>query len=895
MAPAMGADADSMCVSLLPAGLMFGISALGQSVLAELEQAGVSIEDIKICRRAVEVQSDRAAREAEPSRASFIAGHGASFAESVLPSRGLWYTLMVGKYRTMESLRSAQRTCAQFAQAQLALLRSHKQATSHLFPVDGVDDEMDMYRVIQSWEHLDLDTFDAVLRLMIHTGHVGSSGSINTIKYHVGNLVQTYHAAAGSGLALEAADPFRRHSTVIDNVRMWIKSSPLGTVRKMATLSTAQIGEVVKDTFIGGLGMLQGRFLFGHIALTGTRTRHFTFLRWKDVKLIKVFYLEAGVRKVGYALVCVSQCDKAPNSYGVKTIALDCLGMDQDGLVPLVGNMLVELGLAMGVYTPAMLRSLVNGDTLLPAADKREWYVICVEHDLLFNPFANASSSRISALLGSVAAVCGVYAGPRSLRSSMVLNAVLGTLLLGKPFDPTHLNHRGHWVFGPNNAALSKYFTSQGSAARFALITQAGNCASEAAQERARLLSRIGADSAGGGRAAQRRCLIENDLSAFVAFQGSAAGRVAQQRVTAAGRTLMEAVGGFDRGSGGPIANVFERLADLHPRPGLWLLRSPLADAYLQDLAGTRSGAVLAAYTSVVCAAQATRAQWLASAALVVHISPQDVSLYRAAVTGRDMRQMVADVEADHPEGLHVEEGGAGAGDASDGDGNDGDDLPPLPLAAGDGEYDGLGLEIAVDGDDLECAAAIEEAGGSGLIAAEAGGGAIAAQEDGDPPPGEGRLMTAMGNSVNIPVTHRAGLAMLRARRRLVHLLTTDSRTGRSWVPFPACRRIPQAHPDFTSDVVDLGHDDCEALLRTYISVRDGLVPRAAARFAHMTPAMRNVLHSGICLVRDCASHATLGSYKALHICDGHRQGDIEIESTGELMRPCSACKMLLL
>lgn len=98
--------------------------------------------------------------------------------------------------------------------------------------------------------------------------------------------------------------------------------------------------------------------------------------------------------------------------------------------------------------------------------------MLCIEHDLHFLPNINASSARISALVGAVAAVCGVYASLRCMRSTMVILTVLSTLLQGKAFDPTLLNANGGWVLGPNSAPLPHYFTLQGCMSHFAPLVR---------------------------------------------------------------------------------------------------------------------------------------------------------------------------------------------------------------------------------------------------------------------------------------------------------------------------------------------------------------------------------------------------------------------------------------
>ena len=53
-------------------------------------------------------------------------------------------------------------------------------------------------------------------------------------------------------------------------------------------------------------------------------------------------------------------------------------------------------------------------------------YVICMAHDVHFLPFINVSGQRISWLIANCGSVVDEYVNPRRLRSSLVLNMVVG-------------------------------------------------------------------------------------------------------------------------------------------------------------------------------------------------------------------------------------------------------------------------------------------------------------------------------------------------------------------------------------------------------------------------------------------------------------------------------------
>lgn len=138
----------------------------------------------------------------------------------------------------------------------------------------------------------------------------------------VGWAIYISERIAVQDISREQADPFGRHRLVVKKLRMFMRGTSLSVKRKMTPLTTGALGEITKKTFVGGFGMLQvrgiatrqplrsghtsvirtcvglicaplqGRFLFGHMALSGSRTPHFTQLQWKDVHLTKVTCLE---------------------------------------------------------------------------------------------------------------------------------------------------------------------------------------------------------------------------------------------------------------------------------------------------------------------------------------------------------------------------------------------------------------------------------------------------------------------------------------------------------------------------------------------------------------------------------------------------------------------------
>lgn len=79
----------------------------------------------------------------------------------------------------------------------------------------------------------------------------------------------------------------------------------------------------------------------------------------------------------------------------------------------------------------------------------------------------------------------------------------------------------------------------------------------------------------------------EVDLGLWLAFQGSTEGRKKQAAATQASKALADSVGGHRAESSQKISTVFHRLSrQVMPRPGMWLLRSPVPRDSLQGKPG---------------------------------------------------------------------------------------------------------------------------------------------------------------------------------------------------------------------------------------------------------------------------------------------------------------------
>ena len=102
----------------------------------------------------------------------------------------------------------------------------------------------------------------------------------------------------------------------------------------------------------------------------------------------------------------------------------------------------------------------------------------------------------------------------------------------------------------------------------------------------ARAVARLGAQGGGGARPPKLHKLFERDLHVFVAFQTSAAGKLHQERLTRASRSMAEWVGDCTPLNGWPTASVFQKLSNKVKAPGRWLLRTLLRDGKLADAAG---------------------------------------------------------------------------------------------------------------------------------------------------------------------------------------------------------------------------------------------------------------------------------------------------------------------
>lgn len=75
----------------------------------------------------------------------------------------------------------------------------------------------------------------------------------------------------------------------------------------------------------------------------------------------------------GYSLCAASQQDKAPSNNGVRINACDATAVIRRKTLPMIGNLLVELAVAMGVVDPAQLAQLRDGDPVVPKRGTEDW------------------------------------------------------------------------------------------------------------------------------------------------------------------------------------------------------------------------------------------------------------------------------------------------------------------------------------------------------------------------------------------------------------------------------------------------------------------------------------------------------------------------------------------
>lgn len=78
--------------------------------------------------------------------------------------------------------------------------------------------------------------------------------------------------------------------------------------------------------------------------------------------------------KSGFTAVQVTRADKAPDARGPRLSTFDPTGVTDDHTVALVGNMLVELGVAMGVFDLAKVGKLAEGEVVQMEDGCAEWY-----------------------------------------------------------------------------------------------------------------------------------------------------------------------------------------------------------------------------------------------------------------------------------------------------------------------------------------------------------------------------------------------------------------------------------------------------------------------------------------------------------------------------------------
>lgn len=117
--------------------------------------------------------------------------------------------------------------------------------------------QVDMYKVVESWRTMERPLFVSIMHLLLYTKHIGSEGALEQYQTFVRMLARDYQEACGH--AASDLTPFDQYPGYVKKVRMYIKASPLGGVRKITPLTPGQIKRAVENMYVGGFSMLQVR------------------------------------------------------------------------------------------------------------------------------------------------------------------------------------------------------------------------------------------------------------------------------------------------------------------------------------------------------------------------------------------------------------------------------------------------------------------------------------------------------------------------------------------------------------------------------------------------------------------------------------------------------------
>lgn len=113
--------------------------------------------------------------------------------------------------------------------------------------------------------------------------------------------------------------------------------------------------------------------------------------------------------------------------------------------------------------------------------------------------------------------------------------------------------------------------------------TQAGPNASAKNRATAKAVG-LATFEAGGQNACERvKIGGEHDLALQLMFNASVCGRASQKDLIKESLNLATAVEGHRLLYGSPQASIMQRLADVLPRPGVWVMRSPASSKVLHD------------------------------------------------------------------------------------------------------------------------------------------------------------------------------------------------------------------------------------------------------------------------------------------------------------------------
>ena len=198
----------------------------GEEAFRALEGAGLTRERMEKARACLNRAPEEVSRMGEPSRAVCAALNATEKPDCVLPDPAEWRLLLSRFHRTLPGLEDGERGALRFTRAHYAVMSLRGEDTDAMLREETSDDGqkslvVDMFEAVKSWRTMTKERFVEVLHVLLYSKVIGSKGSLDGIKYAVGNLMGEYYAATNEVRAPSDVAAPLTGGRVAEGLRLW--------------------------------------------------------------------------------------------------------------------------------------------------------------------------------------------------------------------------------------------------------------------------------------------------------------------------------------------------------------------------------------------------------------------------------------------------------------------------------------------------------------------------------------------------------------------------------------------------------------------------------------------------------------------------------------------------